>query len=748
MFESKKSGADQPPKPADVEEVLEEWNVIDGTEDAITLWKQRGIIVNKVERAFEKLLKQRFGSSVPEGVRGMVDGLTSALRVNVQAPKESREFEDPFAQVQQLYRAIATDSIEELSAEEPAAEAAAEPEPEVSAETVTPSPETPQPADMRTAEHAPATPLTEERIVPEESIGVSRVEAPEWKQKLKGTVEKLQAITAAAIERTKKTAKELYGYVSERGAKLTEKLKSYIPGFKSEEDEPEAAGSQEGSPRFEKLKQFIKGNGEGYGARLKELGIKTGSGVLELGKKYNALPFKVKLAVGAALLGGSAAMMFTGGAASVLAGPLSALALTRRAAAVAGGAAIADAFLERKGVSSKKARWLIIGAGAVGGVTLMESLQYLSYGGSTGSGGGADAAKPGIADAKFNPKAPDTLAFPGDAAKPGAYSFGAEKSFSIGDVNAKDVSIADSYPEAPHFNEHGFPKEPVGASIHEAGQGANQMFLELKAQLRELYKNDIATAPPEIQEIVKTRVHDLSAKYGFLENGKFPIMYHGDQIQVNGKGELVFTRNGGTPEILKQFVSAPAADVQAPSFDGPVQPQSMTPADAAAAPADPYTAYVPEGGTTETIPQAQSAAPADSLPAYQPSGSVSESAPTQSYAPSDTLPAYEGGTGAAPSVEQLKLSDGTVIDSKVPHLYETKEGSYLFGGESASADQTAKLEAARTGKPVFVNHSYNNAIGERVVVVHEFAPGSDLPNLHNDPAYDLEPKRGFIKLKP
>ncbi len=587
----------------------------------------------------------------------------------------------------------------------------------------------------------------------EDSVGVSRVETPEWKQKLKGAVESLQAISSAAIEGTKKGAKEAYRYVSERGAALTEKLKSYIPGFKAEEDAPESAEPKEGSPRFEKLKAFLKSSGEGYAAKLKELGIKAGSGVLELGKRYNALPFKVKLGIGAALLSGSAAVIFTGGAASALAGPLSALALTRRIAAAAGGAVTADAFLEKKGVTSKKARWLIIGAGAVGGVTLMESLQYLNYSGSTSDGSAPEAAKPSATDAKFNPKVSDAMSFPGDAPKPAAYSFGAEKSFGVGDISAKDVSVADSYPDAPHFNESGFPKEPVTASIHEPGQGANQMFLELKVQLRELYKNDIATAPPEIQEIVKSRVHDLSAKYGFLENGKFPIMHDGDQIQVNGKGELVFTRAGGTPEILKPF-QAPSPQMQAPVFEGPMQEaQVPIPAEAeAAVPADPYTTYIPEGGATELTSQPQAIAPGDSLPAYQPSGAVSEPGPAQSYPPSDTLPAYEGGAGAAApaasTIEAFKLSDGTVVDPATPHLYETKEGSFLYGGEDGSADQVAQREAVRTGKPVFVNHSYNNALGERVVMVHEFAPGNTLPSLHNDPSFDLEPKRGFIKLKP
>ncbi|HQU07641.1 MAG: hypothetical protein B7X04_02080 [Parcubacteria group bacterium 21-54-25] len=172
----------------------------------------------------------------------------------------------------------------------------------------------------------------------------------------------------------------------------------------------------------------------------------------------------------------------------------------------------------------------------------------------------------------------------------------------------------------PHTaGEHHLDARAAVAHIDRSDEGADALFGDLKHQLRELYP-DPSKAPPEVQYILHTRLHDLSEEYGFAKApsaarmlGQSSVMHAGDTLQYDPtSGHLVFNNHvlasdaSGHIEKISQFSGSYHTD-HAPSGAGhateQVAPGATAHAEAAAS--APQHAAETAGHHTANAPQHQ-----------------------------------------------------------------------------------------------------------------------------------------------
>lgn len=104
-----------------------------------------------------------------------------------------------------------------------------------------------------------------------------------------------------------------------------------------------------------------------------------------------------------------------------------------------------------------------------------------------------------------------------------------------------EVGKPSSTPE--HVSVQG-SKEVISAS-EEKSDGADALFGNLKESLRVEYP-DQSIAPPEVQHILNTRLHELSTEYGFAKSGKSGLMHTQNALSYNqSNGSLIFTDTHG-----------------------------------------------------------------------------------------------------------------------------------------------------------------------------------------------------------
>ncbi len=125
-------------------------------------------------------------------------------------------------------------------------------------------------------------------------------------------------------------------------------------------------------------------------------------------------------------------------------------------------------------------------------------------------------------------------------------------------------AAAVSYKISDYFMHLPSVREAVTARIDKPGEGADELFSDLKHNLQKLYP-DPSKAPPEARLILQTHPHKLSEKYAFAKTprgdlpGQSAVMHEGDTLRYDPQtGHLTFSKiiardAGGHAEHVGNF---------------------------------------------------------------------------------------------------------------------------------------------------------------------------------------------------
>ena len=157
----------------------------------------------------------------------------------------------------------------------------------------------------------------------------------------------------------------------------------------------------------------------------------------------------------------------------------------------------------------------------------------------------------------------------------------------------------------------------ISVSIHEKGQGANQLFLDLKQALRE-QGYTVENAPSEdVRRILSEKVTELSKHYNFINSaGESRYMHVGDIFTVDDQGNFI-SKNVGesfqpapTPPMTEEAITR---DLNLRELErvqeAPLEPEAPPPSAVEALPSAVPPVEAPAEMTVESPPESVSVTP-------------------------------------------------------------------------------------------------------------------------------------------
>ncbi len=267
-----------------------------------------------------------------------------------------------------------------------------------------------------------------------------------------------------------------------------------------------------------------------------------------------------------------------------------------------------------------------------------------------------------------------------------------------------------------------------------------------------------------------------------MPNGESAVMQPGDSLSLNAKGEIVFERPGH-PELTQTLIDANGEVHEAKGFQmsggavtetvsAPEVTKPSAPVEASV-PAEPATSVAVETAPVASVEQTPAPEVAQSTPEAAPAQPIppveQAPAPMQPVPPVEQAPVPEPVTETPPTPEVAPVAEqaipqavegapfvseaGVTIDPKAPHIYGDENGNvFAYGGRDevgvASLISDAQEHAVRENVTVWIDESYNDALGMRVTRAQGFAPdgrGGVAMVISSDPKYSIPPTK-FTKI--
>lgn len=112
--------------------------------------------------------------------------------------------------------------------------------------------------------------------------------------------------------------------------------------------------------------------------------------------------------------------------------------------------------------------------------------------------------------------------------------------------------------------------EPWGTAIDKSGEGASQLFVDMRQHYAALYP-DPSTAPPAIRHVLEAKSADaLSREFGFIdEANKSLVVQKGATLSVDDHGRLLFRSVGTDPASEQALIKVtPRGEVEVREIEG------------------------------------------------------------------------------------------------------------------------------------------------------------------------------------
>jgi hypothetical protein len=260
--------------------------------------------------------------------------------------------------------------------------------------------------------------------------------------------------------------------------------------------------------------------------------------------------------------------------------------------------------------------------------------------------------------------------------------------------------------------------EMVQAEI-DAGEGSDKLFADLKQELRAKYPEG-QPMPPAVQKILETHPHVLSKAFGFVsgENAS-ALMYEGDTLAVNEKGQLIFEREGKTfvllDEHLKpaplpssvltmQQIEASLVAEQLPTEGGPTAGELLENSSLDSDSAEATSSVETDDVSADDVSAAgDTTVPSESTPA-SPTPAEAATGPSTGISDVQTLDQWNASRSGAEQVsETFTNHHGVAVNPGVATMYQwqipgyDQPAKFVYGGSTVDATRQA-LEYV-TGHP-------------------------------------------------